>query len=117
MDRPTFERAVQAILTDLPPWVAEEMENVAVIVEDHPDQLQDRDGSGLLGLYEGVPLPERGIDYFGVAPDRITIFYRPHAEMCVSDDEVLVEVRTTVLHEVGHHLGLDDSRLHDLGWS
>lgn len=117
MDPRSFESAVQSVLDELPPWVAEEMENVAVVVERRAPVTQDPDSEGILGLYEGVPLPHRGGDYFGVAPDCITVFYDPHIELGLSDEELCVEIRTTVLHEIGHHLGLDDARLHELGWS
>ena len=117
MDLPIFEAAVQEVLNGLPPWVAAEMENVAVAVERRPASIQDPDGEGILGLYEGVPIPQRGIDYFGVAPDRITVFYDPHIALGLSDDELVDEIRATVFHEIGHHMGLDDARLHELGWS
>jgi predicted Zn-dependent protease with MMP-like domain len=117
MDLGTFESAVRATLDALPRWVAAEMENVAVIVERRATKDQDPQDAGLLGIYEGVPLPERGIDYFGVTPDRITIFYDPHATLDLPDDELASEIRVTLLHEIGHHLGLDDARLHELGWS
>jgi predicted Zn-dependent protease with MMP-like domain len=117
VDLSTFEQVVQAVLDDLPPWVAAEMENVAVVVEHRPSHTQDPQAVGILGIYEGVPLPDRGFDYFGVAPDRVTIFYVPHQELRLPDSELAVEIRTTVLHEIGHHLGLSDARLHELGWS
>ena len=112
-----FEREVDAILADLPPWVKDEMDNVYVVVERRPTRQQDPTGDGLLGIYEGVSLDERGIDYFGVAPDRIVVFYDSHMALHLPDDELRAEIRTTVLHEVGHHLGLSDERLHELGWA
>ena len=117
MDLRTFESAVQATLDALPQWVVAEMENVVVVVERRATRDQDPDDAGLLGIYEGVPLSDRGIDYFGVSPDRITIFYDPHLSLDLPDDELISEIRITVLHEIGHHLGLDDARLHELGWS
>lgn len=117
MDPQTFEKTVQSILDDLPEWVATEMENVAVVVEMRSNPPQDPDAAGILGLYEGLPLPERGVDYFGVGPDRITVFYDAHISLHLSDRALALEIRTTVLHEIGHHLGLDDARLHELGWS
>ena len=117
MDLSTFEQVVQTVLDELPPWVTAEMENVAVVVQHRPTHTQDPEGFGILGIYEGVPLPDRGLDYFAVAPDQIAIFYLAHQELQLSDSELSIEIRTTVLHEIGHHLGLGDARLHELGWS
>ena len=112
-----FEATVEGVIEDLPAWVAERMENVYVIVERRPSRQQDPTGDGLLGLYEGVSLDERGVDYFGVAPDRIVVFYEPHVAMGLTDEALRREIRTTVLHELGHHLGMTDERLHELGWA
>ena len=72
----------------------------------------------LLGLYEGVPLTSRGpLSYSGVAPDRITIFQGPLSRRAHDVDELAAQVRVTVLHEVGHYFGMDDARLHELGWA
>ncbi len=88
------------------------MENLVIEVALHPPTSDP----ALLGLYEGVPLPERGFDYFAVAPDRIQIFCGPHMAMGLEDEELAVEIRRTVLHEIGHHLGITDDRLRELGW-
>jgi predicted Zn-dependent protease with MMP-like domain len=112
-----FEATVEGVIEDLPAWVTERMENVYVIVERRPTRQQDPTGDGLLGLYEGVSLDERGVDYFGVAPDRIVVFYEPHVAMGLTDEALRREIRTTVLHELGHHLGMTDERLHELGWA
>jgi predicted Zn-dependent protease with MMP-like domain len=114
-----FERLVADALDSIPPELAGEMENVAVVVEDwpRPDQLHGRSGT-LLGLYEGVPLTRRDpIGYGGVLPDRITIFRGPLCERARDDAELAAQVRVTVLHEVGHHFGMSDARLHELGWA
>lgn len=106
-------------LDEIPPELAAEMENVAVVVEDwpRPDQAP-RPGGTLLGLYEGVPLTARGaLSYTGVAPDRITIFRGPLAERARDEDDLARQVRVTVLHEVGHHFGMTDARLRELGWA
>jgi len=116
MDRRTFDRIVDDTLDELPEWVVERVDNLIVVVEERPTREQDPDGDGLLGLYEGVSLAERGVDYYGVAPDRIVIFREPHLAMSLSVAEMRAEVRKTVLHEVAHHLGIDDERLHELGW-
>ena len=110
VDRETFELMVSEALDGLPPKLGHEMRNVAVTV-DH-----DTTSLDLLGLYQGVPLTERTSDYAAVMPDRITIFR--HAICAISTDErdVVDQVRRTVVHEVGHHFGIDDDRLHELGW-
>ena len=107
---------VDTVLAELPEWVVERIDNLLVVVEDRPTHDQDPEGHGLLGLYDGVSLAERGVDYFGFAPDQISIFYQPHIELGLSDEELTAEIRVTVLHEVAHHLGIDDQRLHELGW-
>lgn len=116
MRRDEFERVVDEALESLPDWVVERVENVHVVVEGWPSRDQDPEGAGLLGIYEGVSLLERGIDYSGFLPDRIVIFMGPHLRLGLDRDGLRNEIRTTVLHEVAHHLGIDDERLHELGW-
>jgi predicted Zn-dependent protease with MMP-like domain len=119
VSRHRFEELVADALDAIPPELAAEMENVAVVVEDWPraDQLEQREGT-LLGLYEGVPLTARGaLTYAGVVPDRITIFRGPLSERAHDEDDLARQVRVTVLHEVGHHFGMTDARLHELGWA
>ena len=86
------------------------MRNVVVLVEDEPAV------PGLLGLYEGVPLTERDTYYGGVLPDRITIYRGPLSRLSRDVAELQHEVRVTVVHEIAHHFGIDDDRLHQLGW-
>ncbi len=116
MDRRQFERVVDEALDELPAWVVDAVDNLHVVVEDWPTPEQDPEGEGILGIYEGVSLAERGLDYFGVLPDRIVIFMEPHLQMGLRRRELRDEIRKTVLHEVAHHLGIDDRRLHELGW-
>ena len=114
-----FEALVAAALDSIPDEFADEMENVAIIIEDWPtaEQLAGRRGT-LLGLYEGVELPDRSpLAYSGVMPDRITIFRGPLCDLARDEDDLAHQVRVTVLHEVGHYFGLDDERLHELGWA
>ena len=106
-----FEQLVEQALDSIPPALGRVMSNVAVLVADDPPP-----GQHLLGLYEGIPLTERNGWYAGVLPDPITIFRRPILRMCRTRDEVVEEVRITVVHEVAHHFGIDDDELHDLGW-
>lgn len=116
MDLAWFEDVVAAALDEVPPDIAARLDNLVVVVQDEPRRDQDPHGEGLLGLYEGVSLADRGIDYYGVMPDTITIFRRPHLRLGLTEEDLRAEVRTTVLHEIGHHLGIDDRRLHELGW-
>lgn len=116
MNRREFSSAVDEVLAELPQWVVERIDNLVVVVEDWPTAEQDPEGNGLLGIYEGVSLAERGFDYFGYSPDQIVIFYQPHLQLGLTDDELHKEIRVTVLHEMAHHLGIDDDRLHTLGW-
>lgn len=111
MKRHEFEQEVDRVIEALPPWVLDQVDNLMVVVEDAPTQEQ----GDILGIYEGVSLADRG-DYVGSLPDQIVIFYRPHLEMGLDEQELKEEIRKTVLHELGHHLGIDDERLAELGW-
>ncbi len=114
MSREDFEDAVRDALDQIPGELAAQMDNVVVLVEDDPPG----DEPELLGVYDGVPLTERGEFWAaGALPDRITIFRRPTLAMCDDRDEVVDEVAVTVVHEIAHHFGIDDARLHELGWS
>lgn len=116
MSRAHFEGVVDRVLDELPDWVHAQIDNLVVVVEDWPTPEQDPQAGGLLGLYEGVSLLERSGDYWGALPDQITIFRLPHLELGLNRVELENEIRRTVLHEVAHHLGIDDARLHELGW-
>ena len=114
-----FEALVADALDSIPPEFADEMENIAVVVEDWPtpEQLDGRSGT-LLGLYQGIDILGRSpIGYTGVMPDRITIFRGPLCELARDEEDLAHQVRVTVLHEVGHYFGLSDDRLHELGWA
>jgi predicted Zn-dependent protease with MMP-like domain len=110
MERERFEELVAEALQNLPEEFTRLMQNVDVVVEDEPPRSRRRGGL-LLGLYEGVPRTARGEGYNLVVPDKITIFQRPLESICATDEELKREVRSTVLHEVGHHFGLDDYTL------
>ena len=105
-----FEEMVATALDDLPPELGTLMRNVAVTVE------HGRGPDGLLGLYQGVPLTSRTSSYSGVLPDRITIYRQAICAVSWSEREVADLVRKTVIHEVGHHFGISDARLDELGW-
>lgn len=105
-----FEEMVEAALDSLPERLGRLMSNVAVMVQDEPGP------PGLLGLYVGIPLTSRTTGYAGVLPDRITIYRLAICAVCATEDEVIDQVRRTVVHEVGHHFGITDTRLTELGW-
>ena len=107
-----FEELVADALDGIPEALARRMDNVWVRVEERSRR------SGLLGLYEGVPLTKRDGGYAGmVMPDRITLYRVPICSLCRTEAEVVLQVRTTVVHEVAHHFGIDDDRLAELGWA
>jgi predicted Zn-dependent protease with MMP-like domain len=105
-----FEELVGEALDSIPEELGRLMENVAVVVEARSRSRR------LLGLYEGIPLTERA-DYGMVMPDRITIYREAILAMCRTEADVVEQVRITVVHEVGHHFGIDDERLDELGWA
>ena len=120
MNRSRFERLVAEALDSLPHEFQEKMENVDVVIEAWPSREQVRrmglpPGQTLLGLYEGVPLTERTSRYGMVLPDRITIYQGPVEACCRSAREIRRQVRQVVMHELGHHFGISDERLRDLG--
>ncbi|NVM96616.1 metallopeptidase family protein [Arthrobacter wenxiniae] len=113
-----FDAAVEAALAQMPADISAQMDNVAVFVEDDYVPRPDEDpGMVLLGLYEGTPLTERDSWWgAGSLPDRITIYRQPILDICSSREEVIHEVTVTVVHEIAHHFGISDERLHELGW-
>ncbi len=110
VDAERFEAMVTEALDGLPTELGELMSNVAVTVEHNVGP------RGLLGLYRGIPLTRRTTNYAGVLPDRITIYRHAICAICRSETEVVEQVRRTVVHEVGHHFGIGDARLRELGW-
>ena len=114
VDAERFDALVEAALDGIPDELASLVHNVVVLVEDEPPQGEPDD---LLGLYDGVALTERdGLGVAGRLPDRIFIFRGPLLDFCASEEELVREVRITVVHEVAHHFGIAESRLHDLGY-
>ena len=108
-----FEALVAASLDEVPAELSHLIDNCVVLVEDDPPEGEP----DLLGLYDGTPLTERDSSYSLVLPDRITIFRNPLLELCDGENEVVEQVRITVVHEIAHHFGIDDERLHDLGYA
>lgn len=119
METKEFEKLVREALGLIPPEIRRHLDNVDLVVEESPTKEQ-LVGSGiekdhlLLGLYEGLPLTERS-DYGMVLPDKITIFQKSIEEICTTHEEIIKEVRETVVHELAHHFGIDDDRLEELG--
>jgi predicted Zn-dependent protease with MMP-like domain len=112
MDPQRFDELVSNALDLIPPRLAAVMDNVVVLVADrHPEE------ADLLGLYEGVALTERDSHYAGSLPDTITIYRDALLDICDREDQVVDEVSITVVHEIAHHFGIDDDRLHELGWA
>ena len=114
-----FEKLVLGALDQILDEISDRLDNVDVVVEDWPTSEQMagsgiEDGHYLLGLYEGIPLTDR-YGYDMVLPDKITLFQKPIEAICSSDEEVVAEVRTTVVHEVAHHFGIDDDSLDEMG--
>lgn len=110
VDPARFEEMVATALDGLPPKLGELMRNVVVVVDHEPGP------PGLLGLYQGIPLTSRTTNYAGVLPDQITIYRHAICAISASEAEVADQVRITVVHEVGHHFGIGDERLEELGW-
>ena len=108
--RERFEELVDQALESVPTQLLDMVDNVLIEVEEDPPE-----GEHLLGLYEGIPLTERG-DYAGVLPDVIWVFMNPILEICSNEEHVAEEVRVTLIHELAHHFGIEDDRLEDLGW-
>lgn len=112
MDADTFEILVGDELDLLPDDMVDGLDNVVIVVEDRPE-----DGSlDLLGLYDGVALTERGQYGFGEMPDRILIYREPLLAICDDIDELRDQVHVTLVHEIAHYYGIDDTKLHELGW-
>lgn len=106
-----FEELVGDALDLIPPELARAIDNVVILVEDRNTEEPD-----LLGLYEGIALTERDTTYAGALPDTITIYRDSLLEICDTEADVIEEVAITVIHEIAHHFGIDDDRLHELGW-
>lgn len=112
IDRAAFEALVERALDDIPAELAGHVENLVVLVEDEPPA----DDPDLLGLYDGVALTERQANHTGL-PDRVFVFRKPLQEMCETEEQLVEEVRITVVHEIAHHFGISDAELDRLGYA
>src|SRR5262245_42219822 len=111
MSAEEFEIHVAEALDNIPAELAALIDNCVILVEDYPPP----DMPGTLGLYTGIPRTERG-QYYTALPDRILIFRYPILAICVTREQVIEEIRITVVHEIAHHFGISDDRLHELGY-
>lgn len=119
MTRTEFERLVRQALDRIPEDLRLHLDNVDIVVDDAPSKEQlvgsgIEEGNILLGLYEGLPLTDR-YNYDMVLPDKITLFQQSIESICRTDEDIIREVQDTVVHEVAHHFGIDDDRLHQFG--
>jgi len=116
MTNAEFEKITAKSVKELPDFFKNKMENVIVIVSDTPNKsMEDKMGRGLLGLYEGVPLLERGSAYSGFMPDKITLFKKNIEAICSNEEEVKKEILHVVMHEIAHHFGTTDEELREQG--
>jgi predicted Zn-dependent protease with MMP-like domain len=116
-----FARYVEEALAELPEPFASHVEQITVEIKDRPTRKQLRevglaDDELLFGLYQGISLPNRSVEHSGVLPDRILIFQEDHELACDSPKQLVEEIRTTVLHEIGHHFGMDEDDLDEAGY-
>jgi predicted Zn-dependent protease with MMP-like domain len=116
MDHSEFESVVLDVVQQLPDWVHDALDNIDLLVEDEAAPGIEPDGECLLGLYVGTPLPERDANHAGELPDVIYIYRLAHLDMGLSDDDLRDEIATTIVHEIAHYFGIDDEKLHELGW-
>ncbi len=116
ISREEFETAVDDALDTLPEQIAQAIaqSNVAILVREEPDPATE--GEDLLGLYVGIPLDQRSVFDGWAEPDRILIFRGPLQRMCSSREQLVDDIAVTVLHELGHLFGIEENRLHELGW-
>lgn len=113
VDADRFEELVTAAFDEVPDELANLLDNVVLFIEDDAPPHDPH----LLGLYDGIPLTERDSTYAGVVPDRIFVYRNPTLAICDTEADVIEEVRITVVHEIAHFFGIDDDRLHDLGYA
>lgn len=119
MTRDRFSRLVEEALQEIPARFRNEMQNVAVVVEDEPppellEEMEVEPGDTLFGLYQGTPLPERGWTYGNTLPDRISIYQLPIEEACEDDEEIRDCVAETVIHEFGHYFGMSEEEIEEI---
>ena len=117
MDRERFQELVEQAVQDLPQFFKEKLENIAIVIEDFPssDVASKYPGQLVLGLYRGIPLIERSVWSFHPYPDVISIYQKNIERVCAADEEIVQQVRETVMHEIGHYFGMNEEELRELG--
>ena len=116
MTNTEFEKITAQSIKDLPEFFKSKLENIIIVVNNVPNKtIQRKMGEGLLGLYEGVPLSERGCSYSGFMPDKITLFKKNIEKICSNKKEIEKEIRHVVMHEIAHHFGITDEELKEQG--
>ena len=115
LNREDFNASVQRAVKRLPEWVHEALDNVELLVLDAPEPDMDPEGYGLLGLYVGIPLPERG-EYVAELPDVVYLFRESHLALGLEGRELEMEIEKTLVHELAHYFGFDDEELEALGY-
>jgi predicted Zn-dependent protease with MMP-like domain len=116
MTNAEFEKITTQSVKELPDFFKNKIENMVIIVSNSPSKsMEDKMGRGLLGLYEGVPLSERGYSYSGFMPDKITLFKKNIESICSNEEEVKKKILHVVMHEIAHHFGITDEELKEQG--
>ena len=116
MTNSEFEKITAQSVKELPDFFKNKMENVIIIVSDEPSgRIRRKMGKGLLGLFEGVPLSERGYSYSGFMPDKITLFKNNIESICSNEEEIEKKILHVVMHEIAHHFGITDEELRKQG--
>ena len=119
MERKQFERHVADALASIPKRFRLALRNIAIVVEDEPDsdllaEMEIEPPDTLLGLYQGTPLTDRRWDYGNALPDRILIFQGPHERAAQDDEDLVVAIGETLIHEVGHYFGLSEEEIEEI---
>ena len=116
MNHSEFEIVIGETLERLPEWVRAALHNIDILVLEEADEQLDPEGQDMLGLYVGLPFPERGANHAGELPDVIYIFRRPHLKLGLAPHELRDEIAKTLIHEIAHYFGIDDDHLDSIGW-
>lgn len=119
LQRSEFEKHVADALESIPRRFRDAMKNIAVVVEDEPsrellDEMEIEPPDTLLGLYQGTPLTERTWDYGNRLPDRVVIFQRPHERQSTDEDDLIVAIGETLIHEIGHYFGMSEEQIEEI---
>ena len=121
MTREEFRELVEEAIDTIPAKFAREVRNLAIVIEDEPSQdlldemeMEMEPGDSLLGLYQGTPLNERGWGYGNQLPDRITLFQQTIEDDCDDDDEIVVAIGETLIHELGHYFGMSEDQIMEI---